>query len=61
MILCVLLVCGVLLTACGQDEELTAYQEDMNTFILIQIAAAQNTALLRVSNPLTLRNLPVQN
>lgn len=32
MILCVLLVCGVLLTACGQDEELTAYQEDMNTF-----------------------------
>ena len=32
VILCVLLVCGVLLTACGQDEELTAYQEDMNTF-----------------------------
>ncbi len=26
------LLCGILITACGQDEELTAYQEDMNTF-----------------------------
>lgn len=25
-------LCVTLLTACGQDEELTAYQEDMNTF-----------------------------
>ncbi len=33
VILCVCLLCGVLLTACGKnDEELTAYQEDMNTF-----------------------------
>lgn len=32
MILCTVLLCGVLLTACGQDEELTAYQKDMNTF-----------------------------
>lgn len=30
--LCAALLCGILLTACGQDEELTAYQEDMNTF-----------------------------
>lgn len=30
--LCAVLLCGILLTACGQDEELTAYQEDMNTF-----------------------------
>lgn len=32
IILCIVLLCGLLLTACGQDEELTAYQEDMNTF-----------------------------
>ncbi len=32
VILCVVLLCGILITACGQDEELTAYQEDMNTF-----------------------------
>ncbi len=32
VILCVVLLCGLLITACGQDEELTAYQEDMNTF-----------------------------
>ena len=32
MVLCTALLCGILLTACGQDEELTAYQEDMNTF-----------------------------
>ncbi|MDE6388855.1 MAG: hypothetical protein K2L82_13735 [Lachnospiraceae bacterium] len=33
IILCVSLLCGLLLTACGKnDEELTAYQEDMNTF-----------------------------
>ena len=27
-----MLLCGFLLTACGEDETLTAYQEDMNTF-----------------------------
>lgn len=33
VILCASLLCGLLLTACGKnDEELTAYQEDMNTF-----------------------------
>lgn len=33
LILCVILLCGLLFTACGKsDEELTAYQEDMNTF-----------------------------
>ena len=33
VILCVCLLCGLLFTACGKnDEELTAYQEDMNTF-----------------------------
>ena len=32
VILCVVLLFGILITACGQDEELTAYQEDMNTF-----------------------------
>ena len=31
-VLCTALLCAILLTACGQDEELTAYQEDMNTF-----------------------------
>lgn len=31
-VLCTAVLCGILLTACGQDEELTAYQEDMNTF-----------------------------
>lgn len=32
-ILCIVLLCGLFLTACGkEDEELTAYQEDMNTF-----------------------------
>lgn len=30
--LCFVLLCGLLLTACGEDETLTAYQEDMNTF-----------------------------
>lgn len=25
-------ICGFLLTACGEDEALTSYQEDMNTF-----------------------------
>lgn len=29
---CAGLVCGLLLTACGKDEALTTYQEDMNTF-----------------------------
>ena len=33
-------VCGLLLTACGEDEALTAYQEDMNTFF--ENAAAYN-------------------
>lgn len=32
VILCFVLLCGLLLTACGEDETLTAYQEDMNTF-----------------------------
>lgn len=32
VVLCMALLCGILLTACGQDEELTAYQEDMNAF-----------------------------
>lgn len=31
-VLCFVLLCGFLLTACGKDETLTAYQEDMNTF-----------------------------
>lgn len=31
-ILSVCFLCGALLTACGKDEQLTAYQEDMNTF-----------------------------
>lgn len=30
--LCFVLLCGLFLTACGEDETLTAYQEDMNTF-----------------------------
>lgn len=29
---CAGLLCGLLLTACGNDEALTAYQEDMTTF-----------------------------
>lgn len=32
MVLCVAVLCGIFLTACGQDEELAAYQENMNTF-----------------------------
>ena len=32
VILCVSLLCGLWLTGCGEDEALTAYQEDMNTF-----------------------------
>lgn len=32
VILCIVLLCGLFLTACGEDESLTAYQEDMNTF-----------------------------
>lgn len=32
LILCVGLLCGLWLTGCGEDEKLTAYQEDMNTF-----------------------------
>lgn len=32
VILCFVLLCGLFLTACGEDETLTAYQEDMNTF-----------------------------
>ena len=32
MILFTAFLCVTLLTACGQDEELTTYQEDMNTF-----------------------------
>ena len=31
-VLCVAILCVIVLTACGQDEELTTYQEDMNTF-----------------------------
>lgn len=34
------IVCGFLLTGCGEDEALTAYQEDMNTFF--ENAAAYN-------------------
>lgn len=29
---CAVLLCGLWLTGCGEDEQLTAYQEDMNTF-----------------------------
>ena len=29
---CAVLLCGLWLTGCGEDETLTAYQEDMNTF-----------------------------
>ncbi|MCH5260477.1 MAG: hypothetical protein J1F18_12020 [Lachnospiraceae bacterium] len=32
LILCIGLLCGLWITGCGQDEKLTAYQEDMNTF-----------------------------
>ena len=32
VVLCAVLLCGLLLTGCGEDEQLTAYQEDMNTF-----------------------------
>lgn len=32
VILCVSLLCGLWLMGCGEDEQLTAYQEDMNTF-----------------------------
>lgn len=32
LILCTCLLCGVWLSGCGEDEKLTAYQEDMNTF-----------------------------
>lgn len=32
LILCFVLLCGLFLTACGEDETLTAYQDDMNTF-----------------------------
>lgn len=32
VVLCAAVLCTILLTSCGQDEELTAYQEDMNTF-----------------------------
>lgn len=32
VILCVVLLCGLWLSGCGEDETLTAYQEDMNTF-----------------------------
>ena len=31
-ILCIVLLCGLWMTGCGEDEKLTAYQEDMNTF-----------------------------
>lgn len=31
-ILCAVLLCSLLLTACGEDEELTAYQADMSLF-----------------------------
>ena len=32
IILCLGLLCGSWLTGCGEDEQLAAYQEDMNTF-----------------------------
>ena len=32
MVLCAVLLCGLWLTGCGEDETLTAYKEDMNTF-----------------------------
>lgn len=32
VVLCVSLLCGLWMTGCGEDEKLTAYQEDMNTF-----------------------------
>lgn len=32
LILCICLLCGLWLVGCGEDEQLTAYQEDMNTF-----------------------------
>ena len=32
LVLCVILLCGLWMTGCGEDETLTAYQEDMNTF-----------------------------
>ena len=31
-ILCIGLLCGLWMTGCGEDEKLTAYQEDMTTF-----------------------------
>lgn len=32
VIMCASLLCGLWLTGCGEDEQLAAYQEDMNTF-----------------------------
>ena len=32
LLLCTVAMLCILLTACGQNEELTAYQEDMDTF-----------------------------
>ena len=32
MVLCVVLLCGLWMMGCGEDETLTTYQEDMNTF-----------------------------
>lgn len=32
VIMCVSLLCGLWMVGCGKDEQLTAYQEDMNTF-----------------------------
>lgn len=32
LVLCVVLLCGLCTSGCGEDETLTKYQEDMNTF-----------------------------
>lgn len=49
--LCMVLLCGLWLTGCGEDEQLTAYQEDMNTFFehIAEIDDGMNAIALDVS------------
>lgn len=51
VILCAGLLCGLWLTGCGEDEALTAYQEDMNTFFehIAEIDDGMNAIALDVS------------
>ena len=51
VILCISLLCGLWLVGCGKDEQLTAYQEDMNTFFahIIEIHDGMNAIAIDVS------------